>query len=220
MSSGVQFREDYDAQDDSARLSRATFLGQSVGGAGVAKLFDRRIAAPGDRWYYASAETFVLAVVLRKAVGQSVAAYFAEKIWKPLGAEREATWLVDASGQEVGYMGFNATLRDYARLAMMMARSGVAQGKQLVPSSWVQEMTKAHFLPSRTGRWFGYGYQTWVFPELDGTYAFQGVRGQVIFVDPSRELVLVHLAVRALARDPASADTIALWRALKQRSVY
>ncbi len=217
MSSGVQFREDYDGQDDSARLSRATFVGQSEGGASVAKLFNRRIAAPGERWYYASAETFVLALVLRQAIGQDIATYFSDKIWKPLGAEHEATWLVDASGLEVGYMGFNATLRDYARLAMMMARSGVANGKQLVPAVWVQEMTHAHFLPSRTGRWYGYGYQTWIFPDLDGTYAFQGVRGQAIYVDPSRQLVMVHLAVRASARDPGGADTQALWRAVKQR---
>ena len=219
MSSGVQFREEYDGQDDSARLSRATFGGQSVGGAGVAQLFNRRIAAPGQRWYYASAETFVLAVVLRQATGQDVATYFSEKIWKPLGAEHEATWLIDTSGQEVGYMGFNATLRDYGRLAMMMARSGAAQGRQLVPAAWVQEMTTAHVLPSRTGRWFGYGYQTWIFPDLDGTYAFQGVRGQAIYVDPSRQLVMVHLAVRASARDPGGADTNALWRAVKQQIV-
>ena len=217
MSSGVQFREEYDGQDDSAKLSRATIGGQSEGGATVAKLFNRRIAAPGQRWSYASAETFVLAVVLREAIGQDIATYFSEKIWKPLGAEQDATWLVDASGQEVGYMGFNATLRDYARLGMMMARSGVAQGRQLVPATWVREMTMAHVLPSRTGRWFGYGYQTWIFPELDGTYAFQGVRGQAIYVDPSRQLVLVHMAVRPLARDPGGADANALWRALKQR---
>jgi CubicO group peptidase (beta-lactamase class C family) len=217
MSSGVQFREEYDGQDDSARLSRATVLGQSEGGASVAKLFNRRIAAPGERWYYASAETFVLALVLRQAIGQDIATYFSDKIWKPLGAEQEATWLVDASGLEVGYMGFNATLRDYGRLAMMMARSGVANGKQLVPAAWVQEMTTAHFLPSRTGRWYGYGYQTWIFPDLDGTYAFQGVRGQAIYVDPSRQLVMVHLAVRPSARDPGGADTTALWRAVKQR---
>jgi CubicO group peptidase (beta-lactamase class C family) len=217
MSSGVEFHEEYNGQDDAARLSRATFGRQSEGGASVAKLFNRRIAAPGQRWYYASAETFVLAVVLRQAIGKEVATYFSEKIWKPLGAEQEATWLVDASGQEVGYMGFNATLRDYGRLAMMMARSGVARDKQLVPAAWVQEMTQAHFLPSRTGLWFGYGYQTWIFPDLDGTYAFLGVRGQAIYVDPSRQLVLVQQAVIPSAHDQGSANTTALWRALKQR---
>ena len=42
-----------------------------------------------------------------------------------------------------------------------------------------------------------------------------GVRGQAIFVDPSRGLVLVHLAVRPDARDPGGADTTALWRGIK-----
>ena len=217
MSSGVEFREDYDGRDDSARLTRATIMGQSEGGASLAKLFNRRIAEPGKRWSYASGETFVLAVVLRQAVGQDIASYFSEKIWKPLGAEHEATWLVDSTKQEIGYMGFNATLRDYGRLGMLMAQMGVVRGQQLVPAAWVEEMTKAQVLPSVTGRWFGYGYQTWVFPELDGTFAFQGVRGQVIFVDPSRQLVFVHLAVRPNARDPAGgADTGALWQALKR----
>ena len=217
MSSGVEFREEYDGKDDSSRLTRATIMGQSEGGASPAKLFNHRIAEPGERWSYASAETFVLAVLLRQAVGQDIASYFSEKIWKPLGAEREATWLVDATGQEIGFMGFNATLRDYGRLGMLMAQMGATRGQQLVPAAWVKEMTKAHVLPSRTKRWFGYGYQTWVFPDLDGTFAFQGVRGQVIFVDPSRQLVLVHLAARPTARDPVGgADTNALWQALKR----
>jgi CubicO group peptidase (beta-lactamase class C family) len=217
MSSGVEFREDYDGQDDSARLTRATITGQSEGSASLAKLFNRRIAEPGMRWSYASGETFVLAVVLRQAVGQDIASYFSEKIWKPLGAESEATWLVDATNQEIGFMGFNATLRDYGRLGMLMAQKGLTRGQQLVPAAWIKEMTKAQFLPSGTGRWYGYGYQTWVFPDLDGTFAFQGVRGQVIFVDPSRQLVFVHLAVRPNARDPAGgADTVALWQALKR----
>ena len=217
MSSGVEFREEYDGRDDSARLTSATIMGQSPGGADLAKMFNRRIAEPGKRWSYASAETFVLAVVLRQAVEQDIASYFSEKIWKPLGAESEATWLIDAAGQEIGYMGFNATLRDYGRLGMLMAQMGAARGQQLVPAAWVKEMTKAHVLPIATKRWFGYGYQTWVFPALDGTFAFQGVRGQVIFVDPSLQLVFVHLAARPTARDPAGgADTVALWQALKR----
>ena len=54
---------------------------------------------------------------------------------------------------------------------------------------------------------------------LDGTCAFQGVRGQAIYVDPSRQLVMVHLAARASARDPGGADTNALWRAVKQQFI-
>jgi len=42
------------------------------------------------------------------------------------------------------------------------------------------------------------------------------VRGQAIFVDPSRRLALVHTAVRTDARDPGGADLAALWRGLKR----
>jgi CubicO group peptidase (beta-lactamase class C family) len=215
MSSGVAFREDYDGHDDSARLSQLTLGEQSAGGHAVPPNFNRRTAEAGTRWYYASAETFVLALVLRRTIGRPIAEYFAEKVWQPMGAEADATWLKDRSGQEVGYMGFNATLRDYGRLAMLMANGGVAQGKQLVPRTWIADMTRSHFSGSQTGRWFGYGFQTWIFPDGSGNFALLGVRGQAIFVDPERKLALVHTAVRPDARDRGGADLGQLWRGIK-----
>ena len=212
MSSGVAFREDYDGADDSARLSALTFRRQSAGGAAVPPHFNQRIAAPGQRWYYASAETFVLALVLRQALGRSIAEYFSDKIWRPIGAEASAYWLTDASGLEIGYMGFNAVLRDYARLGMMLARGGEAQGRRIIPRAWFAEMTRAHFSPAATGRYYGYGFQTWVFPAMDGSFALLGVRGQTLFVDPAKRLAMVHTAVRPDARDAGGAETTALWR--------
>jgi CubicO group peptidase (beta-lactamase class C family) len=216
MSSGVRFREDYDGNDDSARLSMATWRRLGPGGPAAARLFNERIAAPGSRWYYASSETFVLAMVLRAATGESVADYFSRKVWRHLGTEDIATWLTDATGQEVGYMGLNARVRDFARLAMMMARGGTAKGHRIVSERWIADMTTARFTGSQTGRWFGYGYQTWIFPFADGGWAMLGVRGQSIFVDPRRELVLVNTAARASPRDPGGADTVGLWISLQK----
>ena len=212
MSSGVAFREEYDGADDSARLSALSFRRQSPGGAAVPPHFNQRIAPPGQRWYYASAETFVLALLLRQAIGRPIADYFSERIWRPIGAEAPASWLTDASGLEIGYMGFNAVLRDYGRLGMMLARGGEVQGRQIIPPAWFREMTHAHFPPNATRRYYGYGFQTWVFPAMDGSFALLGVRGQALFVDPVKRLVLVHTAVRPDARDPGGAETTALWR--------
>lgn len=216
MSSGVAFRETYDGRDDSAGLSRLTFGGQSAGGVAVPPFFNTRIAAPGRQWNYASAETFVLALALRRAIGRPIADYFAEKLWQPLGAEADASWLTDRSGLEIGFMGFNAVLRDYGRLAMLLAAGGQHGGRQLLPQAWLAAMTRPHFTGAETGRWFGYGYQTWIFPAAEGGFALLGVRGQAIFVDPSRRLALVHTAVRADARDPGGADLAALWRGVKR----
>jgi CubicO group peptidase (beta-lactamase class C family) len=215
MSSGVAFREDYDGADDVSRLSRATIGRAGPGGAAAARLFDRRVAEPGARWSYASAETFVLALVLAGAVGEPVASYTAARLWGPIGAEADASWLVDASGNAVGYMGFNAVLRDYARLARMLAAGGRAGDRQVVPARWMAEATRAHFAPRQTGGFWGYGFQTWTFPAGDGSFALLGVRGQAIYVDPRVRVAMVHVAVRPDFRDPGGADTIALWRSVR-----
>jgi CubicO group peptidase (beta-lactamase class C family) len=99
---------------------------------------------------------------------------------------------------------------------MMMARGGVANGHRIVSNQWITDMTTVRFTGSQTGRWFGYGYQTWIFPFEDGGWAMLGVRGQSIFVDPRRELVLVNTAARASPRDPGGADTVGLWISLQK----
>jgi CubicO group peptidase (beta-lactamase class C family) len=215
MSSGVQFREEYDGTDDSARLSRATIGQQTTGGAAALAQFNTRIAAPGARWYYASSETYALAIVLRAVVGMPIADYFADRIWRPIGAEADASWLLDRSGLEVGYMGLQATLRDFAKLGLLMARGGRAGQRVVIPGEWVAEMTRMQVSPGRVGRFFGYGYQTWIFPQDDGSFAFLGVRGQAMFVHPASRLVMVHTAVRPDPRDPGGADATAFWRGVR-----
>lgn len=215
MSSGVRFREDYDGADDSSTLSRRATGHQSAGGADVVRPFNERIASPGDRWYYASAETFVLALVTRAAFGEPLAAVFAREVWQPMGAQSAASWLIDRSGQEVGYMGFQATLPDWGRLGILLAQGGRMGSRQIIPADWLTEMTRMQVNPRQTRRYFGYGYQTWIFPDRDGSFALLGVRGQSLYVHPARHLVMVHTAVRPDARDAGGADAVALWQALK-----
>lgn len=215
MSSGVKFREVYDGNDDTSRLTRATIGRFSAGRGEAVRAFDERIAPPGTRWYYASSETYVLAMVCRAAFGRSLAAVLQERVWQPMGAEADATWLTDRSDLEVGYMGFNAVLRDYARLGRLLAKGGRADNRQLVPRSWVQAMSSAAFSAQQTGKWSGYGYQTWVLPGGEPSFGLFGVRGQYMFVDPARRLVMVNTAVRSSPQDRGNAETFALWEGVR-----
>jgi len=214
MSSGVHFREEYDGNDDVQRLSRVTLFG--AGGVGAVRQFNTRDVEPGRRWYYASAETQVLGLVLRATLNRSLSEYLAERVWQPMGAEADASWVADRTGQETAYANFSAVLRDYARLGRLLANGGRVGDRQVIPVDWLREMTRAHFSGADTGRWFGYGFQTWIFPENDGSFALLGVRGQTIFVDPARRLVMVHTAVRPQSRDDGGAEAVALWRGLRQ----
>jgi CubicO group peptidase (beta-lactamase class C family) len=215
MSSGVRFSENYDGKDDVAILARKTLSQQGPGGVDSVLSFTERDTPAGTKFYYASAETEVLSLVLRNAVGKPLADYLSEKIWQPMGAEADATWLIDGGGYELGYMGLNATLRDWARLGVLLANGGAVDGKQIVPAAWVKAMTTAeapHLLRGTASKFNGYGYQTWLVGNTEAAFALLGVRGQAVFVDPMTKLVIVHTAVHADARDlPARGEQFALF---------
>ena len=216
MSSGVRFVEEYNGRDDITRLGRATLLPDGPGGVQAVLPFNVRLRPPGEKFYYASAESEVLALVLRNAIGRPLAEYLSEKIWRPMGAEADATWLVDPAGYELGYMGLNATLRDWGRLGLLLARYGELDGKQIIPAEWVKAATRPDAPHLRVGvatRRNGYGYQTWLIDEK-GRFALLGVRGQAVFVDPQSRLVVVHTAVHAGPRDPSRGEQFELFYGL------
>lgn len=206
MSSGVRFIEEYNGKDDITELARRTLFQQGPGGVQALLPFNVRVRPAGEKFYYASAETEVLSLVLRNAVGKPLAEYLSEKIWQPMGAEADATWLIDGGGHELGYMGLNVTLRDWGRLGLLLANGGAMDGRQIIPAEWVQAATRPDAQHLRVGyatRYNGYGYQTWLVDEK-GRFALLGVRGQAVFVDPQSKVVVVHTAVHASSRDSAS----------------
>ena len=206
MSSGVEFREDYDGKDDVSTLGWKTLGKKGRGGADAVSTFTHRIRPAGTKFYYASGESQVLGLVLRAAVRKPLSEYLQEKIWRPMGAEADATWAIDAGGYETGFMGINATLRDWGRLGVLLANYGARDGKQIIPAAWVKAATTAespHLQIGVATRFNGYGYQTWLIGD-GGKFALLGVRGQAVMVDPVTKVVVVHTAVHNNPRDGAA----------------
>ncbi len=203
MSSGVEFGEDKDDGRDLDRLwidMMGGYGSPAKGTIGSIVQFNRRIAAPGTRFYYASIEPDVLGAVLRYAVGKSASDYLHEKLWEPIGAEADATWLLDADGFEVAHGFFNAVLRDYARLGRLFAYDGAWNGRQIVPRQWMIDATTVraadqYLAPGRATPKLGYGYLVWLLPGSRRQFALVGLHGQYICVDPASKLVMVQTAV-------------------------
>ena len=217
MSSGVRFVEVYDGRDDVSRLSRALFV-ERASGAKALENFREREHPAGTRFHYASAETYVLGLVLRAAVGRPVSDYLAEKIWQPMGAEADATWTIDAAGQELCYIGLNATLRDWGRFGLLLAEEGAREGRQIIPADWVRAATdRDQHGHKPDGRRRGYGYQTWTLSGRDGAFAALGLRGQAVMVDPATKTIVVHTAVQGGPGDPSRTDQFALFYAFARQ---
>ncbi len=217
MSSGVDFGEERDNNRDLDRLWRDMVIGLGPFRKGTIKSliqFNHRIAPPGTRFYYASIEPDVLGQVVRAAVGKPLSIYLQEKIWQPIGTESDATWFLDADGYELPHFGFNATLRDWARLARLLAHDGAWEGKQLIPAQWMIEATTVapsdgYLAPGKATPDFGYGYLFYLLSGSHRQFALLGFKGQRILIDPTSKLVMLQTAL-----DEKSSEIWQLWAAL------
>jgi CubicO group peptidase (beta-lactamase class C family) len=198
MTSGVKFEEVYNGRDDVMKLGTAILFQEGPGGAAAVLPYRERIAPPGQRWSYASSESFVLALVLRGATGQNLSDYTTRVLWQPMGAESEAAWNIDPAGNEVGYCCFSATLRDWARLGLLLADGGARDGRHVIPGDWVKAAT------SSQAPYPGYGYQTWVSMK-DDRFHLRGLRGQAVWVHPATRTVVVHTGVYRIGGTTAAA---------------
>ena len=222
MSSGVRFNEDYRpdfVSQDVLQFVLDTYMRVGPGGVDAVTSFNERVRPAGTKFSYSSVEAYVLGLVLTRATGRPVAEYLEQKIWQPMGAEADATWLIDNSGQEVTCIGLNAVLRDWARLGLLLAHDGNWHGRQIIPAAWVLEATtvhmdQPHLWPGTATETEGYGYQTWIIPNERRMFMLWGAEGQRIYVAPWSKLVMVNTAVQEGFDSPALQEMNALWAAL------
>jgi CubicO group peptidase (beta-lactamase class C family) len=160
--------------------------------------------------------------LLRAVTGTTLSEYLTPRLWQPMGAEADATWIKTRDGTETGSGNFNAILRDFGRLGFLLANDGSAGDRQIVPKKYLLDATDWHrqpdaFTPHKATPYFGYGYQFWLFPGERHRFALLGVYGQSIFVDPELKLVLVITAAAknaSVGKEPFARERDALWRGI------
>lgn len=143
-------------------------------------------------WRYSEADVQVLGFVLEAAVGKTVSAYLAEKLWKPLGMESPALWALDREGgNEKAFCCISARARDFARFGRLYLDGGRANGEQIVPAAW----TARSVLPGVRTR-DGYIHQhLWWTPEGgEGDFYAYGHNGQYLYVNPKTRVVIVKFS--------------------------
>jgi len=219
MASGARFTEEYDGKDDAARFSKAM---SRQGIEGAASVVTERETPQGSRFSYSSVQTHMLAAVLRGATGMTISEYLTPRLWQAMGAETSALWRTDKTGLEAAGGNFNATLRDYGRLGVVLANDGMRpdNGQEVIPKEYLLNATDWHhvpeaFQPKKATPYFGYGYLFWLYPGEKRRFALLGVYGQMIFVDPQIKLVVVQTAANATAKTGKTSlgrEADAFWR--------
>ncbi|MER9534168.1 beta-lactamase family protein [Mesorhizobium sp. M0309] len=166
----------------------------------ILRLTDQE-APHGARWKYRDPENDVLGFIMQRVTGRRLPELYSSELWRPMGAEEDAYLIVDQSGQANADGGFNATLRDYARFALLHLRDGNLNGKQIISPKWIEETrspnsylfkifgTERRHLPNGA-----YHNTFWIEDAERRAYWAIGSGGQTIYIDPEADFAAVKLS--------------------------
>ena len=142
--------------------------------------------APGAKFYYDSGNPYVLSALITKKTGQNALDFAKKELFEPLGITSAKWGAVDAQGVTDGEAGLSLAPHDMARFGYLYLHNGMWEGKQIIPSSWVDR--------ARTGKvdatsGFRYANLWWSLPEKEA-YMARGRHSQLIMVLPKSDIVV------------------------------
>jgi CubicO group peptidase (beta-lactamase class C family) len=152
--------------------------------------------APGSKFLYNSAGTYMLSAIVTKVTGQKVIDYLRPRLFEPLGIYG-ADWEVSPQGVNTGGWGLRLKTEDMAKFGQLYLQGGRWKGKQVVPHEWVKEATTLQILqdpgapPAKrdSSDWLqGYCFQMWRCRH-NGVRA-DGAFGQFIIMLPDQDAVI------------------------------
>ncbi len=167
---------------------------------------------PGVHNHYNDYNYVLLGMVLEQATGMSVSEYFGKEIWQKIQAEYDAIWTLDSKKHKCERltMGLAVCPIDLAKFGRLYLNNGNWEGKQIIPRKWIHDSTgydeeyRDHgdyytkYNWKEAIPWFKkggyYKYSWWGYSE-DGfqyTYTAEGLLGQVLYVSPQNNLIIVR----------------------------
>jgi CubicO group peptidase (beta-lactamase class C family) len=149
-------------------------------------LHQNLIFLPGTDWYYGDGNPQLLSGIIQRTTGKTEEQFARENLFTPLGIHNYL-WEKHSDGLSFGAFGLWLRPRDMAKLGKMMAQNGVWNGEQIVSEDWVAESTKLQ----TSHQTYSYYWYPW---EEVGAFYAEGHGGQLIYVVPGEQLVVVITA--------------------------
>ena len=167
---------------------------------------------PGSYYLYNNWDFNAAGAVFEKLTGRDIYDVVETDLARPIGMQDFDRKAQRKSGdpkrsQHMAYHMF-FSVRDMARIGLLMLREGNWSGQQVVPRAWAQkirslvtpmnEMNPPGLRALGTGYRWGYGYMWWVWDApnspgpLKGAYTGMGAGGQYITVLPELDMVIAH----------------------------
>lgn len=145
---------------------------------------------PGTHFKYNTPATFMCSAIVQKLTGQTVAEYLKPRLFEPLGIT-QPVWNTNWQGINLGGYGLNVRTEDIARFGQLYLQKGKWNGRQLIPTGWVEMATSKQVSNGSNPQsdWDqGYGFQFWRC--RNGAYRGDGAFGQYCIVLPEQDAVI------------------------------
>jgi CubicO group peptidase (beta-lactamase class C family) len=217
MTVGVQYSENYADPKaevwDYARAGGMLPAGPNYQGPKTYYEFLVKLKKEGNHdeaFGYKTVNAEILAWIVKRVSGKSLAALLSDTIWSKLGAEYDAYFWVDSVSSESGGGGLNTALRDLARFGEMIRLNGRYNGQQIIPAAMVEDIrrggNKAYFAKAGYATLPGWSYRNmwWVSHNEHGAFMARGIHGQNIYIDPKAGMVIVRYASFPIAGNAAN----------------
>lgn len=147
-------------------------------------------AVPGEQWCYNSGISQLLASLIERASGRSLASLAEQYLLQPLQIA-QYRWKVSPQGEHTGGFGMELTARDMLKFGQLFLQRGKWQDEQLIASDLCERATTAYVAVQQPERG-QYGWHWWCEPEGSMPYYYaRGYGGQFIVVVPKAEMVVV-----------------------------
>lgn len=166
-------------------------------------ILERRVVdTPGAHWTYCGGATALLARIISKGSGKSLHDFARENLFDPLGMG-PTEWATGRDGEPFAASGARISVRDLARVGLLMLHGGTMGQRIIVPADWVTRCTAPVVSADELRR---YGYQWfildvafgkpkgWAAGRLERMWMAQGEGGQRLFIMPALQLIIAMTA--------------------------
>ena len=161
---------------------------------------------------YATLGIHILTGIISKTSGLKAVDFANQYLFEPLGVEihtnylaetadehkhfttckepKTNVWFCDPKGIGAAGYGLCFSAVDMAKIGQLCLEHGVHDGKQIVSSRWIDEITTPNYKCGEEFANMSYGYLWWIIDEKKHIYAALGNSGNVIYVNPSENIVI------------------------------
>ena len=171
---------------------------------------------PGTRYEYSNATSELVALLIERATGMRYAQFLSQHVLQPIGASGGTIWVNRPNGLAHSGCCLMLTAESWIRLGVLLMNDGRWEGRRLLPSGYVRDMTRG----TTENPYYGLGvYVAGDYTPRRGflnparepdarrvlhgepylardLFMFDGNSNQVLYIVPSARLVVLRLGAQ------------------------